>query len=241
MRITTHVAALVALVLAAASVASAAVLDVPVTPLVVRLYDAQALPPSASESALHETRTILAEAGFALQWVPCAPTASAAERCAVPLGGAELVVRLVTAPHQASLARPLRGPHRACAVGCLPLGYSLVDGGTQAGSLATIYLDRVKWLAAASTADLAALLGRAIAHEIGHLLLGTTRHGRLGVMRAIWTRDSLRNSRPNEWRFSAHEARQMRAAVGARGAANEAARLAAGSGQPAAAGDTNSQ
>jgi len=206
MRITTHIAAGVALVLAAAAVASAAVLDVPVTPLVVRLYDAQALPPSESESALNETRTILAEAGFALQWLPCAPNATAATRCSVPLAGAELAVRLVTAPRQPSSARPL------------PLGYSLVDGGTQAGSLATIYLDRVKWLAGASTADLAALLGRAIAHEIGHLLLGTAQHGRFGVMRAIWTRDSLHTSRPKEWRFSVHEARQMRAAVTARGA-----------------------
>jgi hypothetical protein len=122
----------------------------------------------------------------------------------VPLGGAELAVRLVTAPEPPAFAR------------VLPLGYSLVDGGTQAGSLATIYLNRVRWLASASTADLATLLGRAIAHEIGHLLLGTPEHGVTGVMRAIWSRETLRNSRPREWLFSGHEARKMRASVTAR-------------------------
>lgn len=210
MPITPRIAPGVFLVLAAAASASGAVLDLPVTPLVVRLY-AQALQPSDSESALHETRAILAEAGFALQWVPC-PLDTAADRCASPLGGAELAVRLVTAPPQAYSAR------------ALPLGYSLVDGSTQGGSLATIYLDRVKRLASASAADLAALLGRAIAHEIGHLLLGTTQHGRFGVMRAIWSRDAVRNTRRGEWRFSVHEARQMRAAVTARTPTNELAR-----------------
>ena len=54
----------------------------------------------------------------------------------------------------------------------------------------------------ASTADVATLLGRAIAHELGHLLLGTPQHGRFGVMRAIWSSQMVRNSRPAEWRFS---------------------------------------
>jgi hypothetical protein len=204
MPITPHVAAGVFLVVAAVSPASGAVLDVPVTPFIARLYEGEAPPPSEIESALRETQAIFADAGFALHWMRCRSKVPATDRCALPLAGAELAVRLVSAPQQSSSPR------------ALPLGYSLVDGGTQGGALATIYVDRVRWLASASTADLATLLGRAIAHEIGHLLLGTTEHGGIGVMRAIWSRDSLRNSRPREWLFSRQEARQMRAAVAAR-------------------------
>src|SRR5688572_11499187 len=191
-------------VLLTASAASAAVLDVPVTPLLVRIYDAQTPASPHGQSALQEARTILAHAGLAAEWVWCASHAVPTDRCAVPLDGAELAVRVVTAPPQPYSARPL------------PLGYSLVDARTRSGSQATIYLDRVQWLAAASTADVAALLGRAIAHEIGHLLLGTPGHGPLGIMRATWSRHMVRNSRPDEWRFSGDEARQMRAAVVAR-------------------------
>jgi hypothetical protein len=212
MRIPLHLTAGVVLVLTGASEGSASVIDVPVTPLVVRLYSGPKLSPYDSQSALEEARTILAHAGFAPEWIMCAAGVSAPERCSVPLAGAELAVRLTTAPRPADAVRSFA------------LGYSLVDPNTQAGALATVYLDRVKWLAGAATAEVATLLGRAIAHELGHLLLGTPRHGRLGVMRAIWSSQMVRNSRPAEWRFSVHEAKQMRAAASARAAAGQLAR-----------------
>lgn len=213
MRLTSSLATALLLDASVVSAGSAAVLDVPVTPLIVRIYDAQTPPSPHGQSALQEARTILAQAGLAAEWVWCASYAVPTDRCTVPLDGAELAVRVVTAPPQRYSARPL------------PLGYSLVDARTRSGSLATIYLDRVQWLAAASTTDVAALLGRAIAHEIGHLLLGTAHHGPFGVMRATWSRQMVRNSRPNEWRFSAGEAKRMRlAVVSRRGAALIAAK-----------------
>jgi hypothetical protein len=208
MRIPSHLTAGVFAFLAAASAASAAVIDVDVMPLVVRLYGGPGISSSDSQSALEEAKTILGDAGFAPEWITCPADVSAPIRCTVPLVGAELVVRLATAPPHAN---PLH---------VVPLGYSLVDPGRRSGALATIYLDRVKWLAGASTADVATLLGRAIAHELGHLLLGTPQHGRFGLMRAVWSSQMVRNSRPTEWRFSAREAKQMRAAANARAAAS---------------------
>ena len=228
MRITARLAASLVLAAAPVSETAAAVIDVPVTPLVVRIYDAPALAPPQDQSALREAQAILAEAGIAPEWVACASGAAAA-RCTIPLAGAELAVRVITAPPQ---------PHSAR----LPLGYSLVDGRTRSGALATVYLDRVQWLAAAATADVAALLGRAIAHEIGHLLLGSPRHGPFGVMRATWSRQLVRDSRANEWRFSVHEAKQMRAAVSARRAPDAtAAPVEAGAWQGGAGSQTNAQ
>ena len=204
MRITSRVATTVLVNLAVALPAPAAVLDVPVVPLVIRIYDAPSLPADRSAEALKEARDILAEAGFAPEWIGCRTTAPE-QRCSAPLAAAELVVRV-------SPAAPLQ----PATPGPLPLGYSLVDVHTRRGALATIFLERVRWLAFTARADFGALLGRAMTHEIGHLLLGTPHHGERGVMRAIWSPDPVRRSGGGHWRFTATEARQMREAVSTR-------------------------
>ena len=93
--------------------------------------------------------------------------------------------------------------------GRLPLGYALIDTERKTGVIATVYLDRVNWLAAASGVDARVLLGRVLAHEIGHLLLGTNAHGRTGLMRAVWSRSALQRNQPGDWRVTPREAHAM--------------------------------
>ena len=97
--------------------------------------------------------------------------------------------------------------------GELPLGYSLIDTATRSGALATIYVDRVAWLADAAGVDTRMLLGRAIAHELGHLLLGTNAHSETGLMRAVWSCDALRRNAALDWRFAPADTSAMRQAV----------------------------
>jgi hypothetical protein len=218
MRITSPVGVVVVLMLGAVpDHAGAAVLDIPVVPLVIRLYDAGSDRSATRGEAITEATAIMADAGFMAEWVGCATAApSAARHCAIPLAGAELSVRLVTSAvtnRTPELPAPrLMTPFRQ------PLGYSLVDPRTKSGSLATIYVDRVAWLAAEAHADETTLLGRAIAHEIGHLLLGSGDHARSGIMRAIWSREAVRGRGAADWRFLAGDAKRMRAAAAARGA-----------------------
>ncbi|PYV32761.1 MAG: hypothetical protein DMG22_12175 [Acidobacteria bacterium] len=54
----------------------------------------------------------------------------------------------------------------------------------------SIFHDRVISMAEGANATLAVLLGRAMAHEIGHLLLGANSHSRTGIMRASWSGES---------------------------------------------------
>jgi len=61
------------------------------------------------------------------------------------------------------------------------LGYALPFA--REGVHATVYYDRVEKLCLGSTAN---LLGAAIAHEIGHVLLGSTEHSAAGIMKARW-------------------------------------------------------
>jgi hypothetical protein len=116
----------------------------------------------------------------------------------VPPGHGELMVRLVRSTAQSP-------------TGDDELGTALVDPATGTGILATVYVDRVERLARTSEGDLGALLGRAMAHEIGHLLMGQASHAARGLMRPRWTRaEIVRNARA-DWRFDASDLRAIRA------------------------------
>jgi hypothetical protein len=96
------------------------------------------------------------------------------------------------------------------------LGYSYVDKVAHTGVLSTVLVDRVGRLASSTASDPATLLGRAMAHEVGHLLLGTAVHSADGLMRAHWSADEVRLNTWRDWSFSHDEATTMRAQLSAR-------------------------
>jgi hypothetical protein len=169
--------------------------------LIVRVYDAAAVPSDDLAEATAAAHHILASAGVPAEWIQCGPHANS---CSEPLGPTAVAVRLV------ALATPddYRGP--------LPMGDALIDAGTRTGSLATIYTDRIAWLARAGESDARVLMGRAMAHEIGHLLLGTHGHATHGLMRARWSEAELRRSVPADWLFSPTDAQRIREAFAGR-------------------------
>jgi hypothetical protein len=54
------------------------------------------------------------------------------------------------------------------------------------------------------------LLGCVIAHEVGHLLLGTNSHGREGIMQCRWEEVQLRNAAKGNLQFTPRQAFAMR-------------------------------
>src|SRR5205823_14363610 len=104
---------------------------------------------------------IFLEAGLSLQWVICrVPNASDGDACTGLLRtGGEFVLRLQT-------RQPAPGSTMAAHVA---LGSSLVDGRAGGGILITIDPRPVAGVAAEAGADPGVVLGRAIAHELGHL------------------------------------------------------------------------
>jgi hypothetical protein len=79
--------------------------------------------------------------------------------------------------------------HPKLASGVDVIGESIIPRGAEvpvAGGIANIFYDRVKEVASASGPFSSAVLGEAIAHELGHLMLGP-RHSRQGVMKPVWT------------------------------------------------------
>jgi len=171
--------------------------------VVIRTYNSADLPAADLESAVASGTAILKASGLGTAWHACEPALvlNAEHPCATPLRANEIAVRIV------------RLTTRADYRGELPLGYSLVDTATRSGSLATIYMDRVTWLAEAAGVDGRLVLGRAIAHEVGHLLLGTNAHSESGLMRAVWSCDALKRNTGRDWLFAPGDARAMRQAV----------------------------
>ena len=93
--------------------------------------------------------------------------------------------------------------------------------------LATVYADRVDWMAGRTGVDRHELLGRAIAHEIGHLLMASTAHGVNGLMRPVWSQSEVRRRQSRDWRFAPEEIAAIKARTRARraGAVTELALL----------------
>jgi hypothetical protein len=164
--------------------------------LAVRVYDSVGLPPAELQRAQAGVGVILASVGIEPIWHPCHVST-----CTGPVKPHEVVLRLVKS-----------GPESARG----SLGFSLVDVSLHAGSLGTIYADRVHALAMQASVDEGELLGRAIAHEIGHMLLGTSGHSRFGLMRAVWVSQELRRGRPSDWLFSGREGAELRQRLVAR-------------------------
>ena len=160
--------------------------------LVIRVYDMVGLETSVRAAAIRDAELILRDAHLFATWNDCPRPAleRAPSRCADVPDGHELVVRIVREKHPAS------GVERQV------LGYSLLNRVSGDGVLATIYMNRVEWLAADAQTSAVVLLGRAVAHEIGHLVLGTSEHSSSGLMRGVWTSREVRANRPQDWMFS---------------------------------------
>jgi len=169
------------------------------TDVPVRIYDRAGLSAATTQAALALAAATLASASLEVRWRLCVPSARSATTCDAPLRAGERVIRILHAPRPESR-------HRA-----LPLGEALIDTETGTGVLATIYFDRVTALADATRSEVPPLLGRAIAHELGHLLLASNAHSTHGLMRAIWSREELRRGTATDWAFTAGDVTAMRA------------------------------
>jgi hypothetical protein len=163
--------------------------------LTVRVYDFTTLDTPVRGSAIDEARGIMADAGVAADWHDCRRS----DACAPEVG--DLVIRVVREAGTPGLTW-----RRA-------LGFSVVDPVAGAGTLATVFINRVEDSARHAGANLGLLLGRAIAHEVGHLILRTNEHGDQGLMRAVWTEQEMVRNAHEDWVFALPDRRLLRAAL----------------------------
>lgn len=170
-------------------------------PLTVRVYDLGGVDAARLAEALVEAQVIFADAGIPSAWHDCTRGVKAPSlACVEDRRASDLIVRILRRPPDTR--------------GTLPtaLGVSVVEAGPRAGTLATVFLDLVEPVARRSGTDVHTLLGRAMAHEIGHLLLGTSGHSASGLMRETWTDRELGRNDERDWLFGPAERGLLREA-----------------------------
>jgi hypothetical protein len=148
-----------------------------------------------------EAGWVLSEAGISSTWIDCPFSAEPAEAnspCSGQLGGTRFLVRLTHdhIPHHGSVSDTA-------------LGFSHVT--SDGGSYATVMMDLVDELAGhQELVSKGQILGHAVAHEIGHLVMGLNSHSPRGLMRSGWKANELRDMAERHLLFSKREGERMR-------------------------------
>jgi hypothetical protein len=168
--------------------------------ITVRTYDTFGVKESVAEEARAAARMLLADAGVRVRWRECRTPgrAGAASKDAC----SDRVAR-VSSSSGSSSRLGQSWTRRAWGT---RLSIASEDGGRSR----RVFADRIRDLAVQLGVPQSVLLGRAMSHEIGHLLLGTVTHSLHGVMRGHWSA----NASADEWTFTSAEALQMRLALG---------------------------
>jgi len=149
--------------------------------------------------------TIYRHAGIEMNWVDCPLTQEAAAHhpeCLLSPAPARLALRVVAG----SMGDQFGLSHDAFGVASFP-----EDGGF--GGVALVCAQCAERVAQGSKAMYAALLGHVMAHELGHLLLGTQSHTPRGLMHAAWRANELQRVAQGSLLFTSQESERMRRQV----------------------------
>ena len=161
--------------------------------------DATHIDKKTLSEALNTATNIFRNAGVKLLWLQCPAVVGqpgGSERCG-PVDEATLILRIVPRPADGFVDRDA-------------LGFAIAVPGN--ATYATVFRERVlAALPPAGPCTEADLLGHAIAHELGHLLLGTLSHARAGLMAGRWHAKDLEYAASGRLQFSPAESATMRA------------------------------
>ncbi len=145
---------------------------------------------------------ILNQVGLEVSWVDCPATPvefKSYPGCQGLLGTTDFAVKILAADE----AERFPSHHEA-------LGRAMPCLGDQAGCSAYIFYRNVLEVAADGVADKSQVLGHAVVHEIGHLLLGPNSHTASGIMRGRWNKQDLETIAKGHLAFSDQQSEHIR-------------------------------
>src|SRR5262249_5869897 len=148
-----------------------------------------------------EARRIFGAAGVDSVWLDCSEPhrqlqSGTNQDCAGPEVGATLTLRILPA------SSPAKAAFR-----------DTVFGFADWGVMASVFYGRIADLAHGldwNNVEIPVILGEAITHELGHLLLGPSAHSPTGIMCADWDPSHLRSALRGHQLFTAEQSNQIR-------------------------------
>jgi hypothetical protein len=101
-------------------------------------------------------------------------------------------------------------PHSRAKLNDNALGEALTCTPRESACFANVFYNRVQQRTDAEKVSLAQVLGHAMAHELGHLLLGSNSHSSRGIMRGTWSAADIRLVAKGDLLFTSEQTRAMR-------------------------------
>jgi hypothetical protein len=168
----------------------------------VSVYNDAQVSPDILSRAQQRATEIFSHSGLNVTWTGCIPADKNQDAGACTGGETpnRLVLRII--PRGASSTT-------AAAFG---VAFLAADG---TGRYSDVFWRRAQELHATSNVNVAAILGSVMAHEVGHLLLGSNAHAVSGIMRAQWQAAELRHINMGTLLFLPGEGSRMRARAAA--------------------------
>jgi hypothetical protein len=180
--------------------------------ITLRVYDYAHLSPSTLLAAEGEATRILAQADVDARWElwlgppadgdsPIRQSACQANSYVLQIMPKAMVAALQESPDS--------------------LGFTLLSD-TGESVMSSVFYDRISKLSSGPRAATPVLLGRVMAHEIGHLLLGAKAHSPSGIMRAHWSDQDFSMGGRADLFFTAEQSRRMKTRLAQQARACEA-------------------
>ena len=166
--------------------------------LVVWVRDTAQVPDDVLTHAQTEVTRIFRQAGVETVWRAPASASAKTDASREP----QLTIAIVSYDQAERL-------HPALTRAGVGVGFAMSSSPTARTQVAYVFYHRVKSLTGASGVHLAPVLGAAMAHEIGHLLLDSA-HSETGLMRADWTKADLQLIQRSELFFTAEQGALIR-------------------------------
>lgn len=169
----------------------------PDSTLTVRVINYTEATPSTMVKAEYQADRILGEAGLHVIWLDCPLGQSAGiitDPCQRPLKPSEIVLRVLS-------------DYRRTGVQEDAFGFAVLP------VLASVYYEHAVGLARSEGAEfeVSTILGCVMAHEIGHLLLGSNSHSDTGIMQGQWERKQVAQIMKGCLRFTPQQSKLIRA------------------------------
>lgn len=165
--------------------------------LTVALFNDARVPPTVLSGAQEAASYVFAKSGIDIRWMLCGREDESPEErsaCSQPKFPEHLDMHIVSGC-----------PRLPTSV--FGISYLSPEG---IGSQADVFYAKIAAFRQ-SPAELSTLLGYAMAHELGHLLLGTNSHSPTGLMRADWRTKDLTGMAQGGLGFSDEQAQTMKA------------------------------